>query len=242
MNIRSWSRRAMLLLGAAPVVVLSWFRIGDGPASVQPAESGTALRVVVHTSRHMLYVVADDRDTILAAPVATAMERDFTYGGRTYRFFTPRGRRAVVAKSPDPVWTVPDWHYYEKAARRGLEPVHLRDGGEVPLSDGTLLVMRDGRPGRLNQFGFFAAFPIGIEIILDGRIFIPPLTSPHRRVPGALGRFKLDLGDGYLIHGTNAYTVDSIGHGASHGCIRMHDGDLERLYELVPVGTPVDIE
>jgi peptidoglycan hydrolase-like protein with peptidoglycan-binding domain len=34
----------------------------------------------------------------------------------------------------------------------------------------------------------------------------------------------------------------SIGHAASHGCMRMHRADVERLYDLVRVGTPVDIE
>jgi hypothetical protein len=34
----------------------------------------------------------------------------------------------------------------------------------------------------------------------------------------------------------------SVGHAASHGCMRMHQADVERLYDLVKVGTPVDIE
>ncbi len=34
----------------------------------------------------------------------------------------------------------------------------------------------------------------------------------------------------------------SVGHAASHGCMRMHRADVERLYDLVKVGTPVDIE
>jgi lipoprotein-anchoring transpeptidase ErfK/SrfK len=34
----------------------------------------------------------------------------------------------------------------------------------------------------------------------------------------------------------------SVGHAASHGCMRMHRGDVERLYDLIRVGTPVDIE
>jgi lipoprotein-anchoring transpeptidase ErfK/SrfK len=37
------------------------------------------------------------------------------------------------------------------------------------------------------------------------------------------------------IHGTN--NEFSIGHYASHGCIRMHNLDVIRLYPLVPVGT-----
>jgi lipoprotein-anchoring transpeptidase ErfK/SrfK len=41
------------------------------------------------------------------------------------------------------------------------------------------------------------------------------------------------------IHGTNDEA--SIGHYASHGCIRMHNADVVRLYPLAPVGTQVII-
>jgi hypothetical protein len=39
------------------------------------------------------------------------------------------------------------------------------------------------------------------------------------------------------IHGTTS--PDSIGRYASHGCIRMHNEQVEELYDLVPVGTRV---
>ena len=42
---------------------------------------------------------------------------------------------------------------------------------------------------------------------------------------------------GVLIHGTSKDF--SIGTAASHGCIRMHRWDIEKLFELVPVGTRV---
>ena len=41
------------------------------------------------------------------------------------------------------------------------------------------------------------------------------------------------------IHGTSDDA--SIGSAASHGCIRMHIGDAEYLYERVPVGASVYI-
>lgn len=40
-----------------------------------------------------------------------------------------------------------------------------------------------------------------------------------------------------LIHGTSKDS--SIGHAASHGCIRMHRWDVENLYPRIPVGTRV---
>jgi lipoprotein-anchoring transpeptidase ErfK/SrfK len=42
---------------------------------------------------------------------------------------------------------------------------------------------------------------------------------------------------GIRIHGT--YSTSSIGSYASHGCIRMHIPDVEELFEIVEVGTPV---
>lgn len=42
------------------------------------------------------------------------------------------------------------------------------------------------------------------------------------------------------IHGTNKPW--SIGSRASHGCVRMFNGDVEDLYEYVKVGTPVKIQ
>jgi L,D-transpeptidase YbiS len=41
------------------------------------------------------------------------------------------------------------------------------------------------------------------------------------------------------IHGTNEEHL--IGHPASHGCIRMRNGDVVRLFDLVETGTEVEI-
>ncbi len=43
----------------------------------------------------------------------------------------------------------------------------------------------------------------------------------------------------YGIHGTNAPW--SIGRQISNGCIRMHNENAEEVFDLVAVGTPVDI-
>lgn len=43
----------------------------------------------------------------------------------------------------------------------------------------------------------------------------------------------------YGIHGTNAPWA--IGTAVSNGCVRMHEADVEELYEVVPYGTPVKV-
>lgn len=44
---------------------------------------------------------------------------------------------------------------------------------------------------------------------------------------------------GYGIHGTNA--PKSVGRAASHGCIRLRNSDIERLFSMVRVGDRVEI-
>ena len=69
--------------------------------------------------------------------------------------------------------------------------------------------------------------------------FVPPPDDPKRKVPGELGAYVLNLGDGYLIHGTK--TEELLGHSVSHGCVRLGADNLKQLYDSVPVGTPVYI-
>lgn len=68
---------------------------------------------------------------------------------------------------------------------------------------------------------------------------VPPPGDPSRKVEGELGEFALNIGDGYLIHGTK--NEEALGRPASHGCIRLGAGPLEQLYKAVPVGTKVYI-
>lgn len=44
---------------------------------------------------------------------------------------------------------------------------------------------------------------------------------------------------GYGIHGTDQ--PESIGQAVSHGCVRMHNWAVQQLYDLVPIGTVVNI-
>ena len=68
---------------------------------------------------------------------------------------------------------------------------------------------------------------------------IPPISDPDRIVREVLGKYALILGNGYAIHGTNV--PSSIGQSVSHGCVRLLNEDIARLYEIVPIGTPVYI-
>ena len=69
------------------------------------------------------------------------------------------------------------------------------------------------------------------------------MELPREIPPGPdnpLGQYALQLAvPGYLIHGTDR--PYGIGMRVTHGCIRLYPEDIERLFNEVPVGTPVRI-
>jgi lipoprotein-anchoring transpeptidase ErfK/SrfK len=67
---------------------------------------------------------------------------------------------------------------------------------------------------------------------------LPPVIpggSPNN--PMGVAAMTLSGGGQYAIHGTN--NEGSIGGFVSHGCIRMHNADIEELYSRVSIGTRV---
>jgi L,D-transpeptidase ErfK/SrfK len=75
------------------------------------------------------------------------------------------------------------------------------------------------------------------EAAQDGRL-LPAEVPPGPDNP--LGKFALYLDlPGYRIHGTNR--PGGVGMRATHGCVRMYPEDIEFLFELVRVGTLVQI-
>jgi lipoprotein-anchoring transpeptidase ErfK/SrfK len=66
-------------------------------------------------------------------------------------------------------------------------------------------------------------------------VYGPRKMRMFKRV-GAPGRYRY-IFTRYAIHGTN--DPASIGHQASHGCIRMYSRDVLKLWPQVPIGTYV---
>lgn len=196
-------------------------------------------RVVVDLFAHELFVVDGD-DTLRVAPAATAMNSSLTYGGRTWRFQTPRGVRRVLSKDTEPTWTPPVWHFAEVALEHHLKLRTMSRGQVIRLRDGTKLLTKGDEvgviyPGEKN----FIPLVLDEHIVFDNTLFIPPAGTKHRTIKGELGHYRLSLGDGYLLHGTPY--AKSIGSSVTHGCVRLSDDDIEWLYENVPVGTKVYI-
>lgn len=74
---------------------------------------------------------------------------------------------------------------------------------------------------------------------VEDNLPVPPPASPQRFVRGMLGKYALCIGGSYKIHGTPYRKL--LGQSVSHGCIRVGDEDMERLYHLVSEGTTVYI-
>jgi hypothetical protein len=162
-------------------------------------------------------------------------------GASAWKFETPRGRLVVQSKEEAPVWAPPDWHYVEQSRKRGLGLARLEIGQSLAAADGSVITVEgndvvsalpDGRRIVLQAAD-------GREIVVDGKVLVPPLGTTQRRYEGVLGTHRLNLGNGYALHGTNQ--PESVGRAVSHGCVRLRNEDIARLYAMVPVGTPVYI-
>lgn len=64
-----------------------------------------------------------------------------------------------------------------------------------------------------------------------------PKSVMERVELGILGNYALGFGKGYFIHGTLYSRL--LGKNITHGCIRVGDQDLKRLYDRVPLGTKI---
>ena len=116
----------------------------------------------------------------------------------------------------------------------------------VSLVDRQLAVIQDGEVVATFQVAVGADVtpsPAG-EFKVVNRVQNPTYYHPGIVIPSGkdnpLGTRWLGLSQkGYGIHVTNA--PKSIGHAASHGCIRLRNRDVETLFTLVKIGDTVQI-
>lgn len=116
----------------------------------------------------------------------------------------------------------------------------------VSIPDRKLAVIEDG--------DVIATFPVAVgaaaspspvgEFQIVSRVSNPTYYHPGTVIPSGkdnpVGTRWLGLSlKGYGIHGTNA--PKSVGRAASHGCIRLRNGDMERLFSMLRVGDAVEI-
>lgn len=184
--------------------------------------------ITVSTSENKVYARKNGQ-LVFEAVASTGKNTTLTEGGRTMVFRTPIGRFRIISKETDPKWVPPDWHFIEEARNSGLSLVHLKRGQNI----GGLYVqgnnvMRDGVP-----------LPEGKLIVSGGAVIVPPIGTQQRQFPEVLGTHRLNLGDGYALHGTQQ--VSQLGRSVSHGCVRLHNNDIATLFNMANVGDQVVI-
>jgi lipoprotein-anchoring transpeptidase ErfK/SrfK len=166
---------------------------------------------------------------VFEAVCSTGKNTELTVDGRTMIFRTPIGRFRILSKEENPKWVPPDWHYVEEARKQGLDVVRLSRGDCIAdvCAQGHE-VYAGGRP-----------IEGGEMMVRGGALIIPPVGTSAREFPDVLGGHRLNLGDGYALHGTQA--VRQLGQNVSHGCVRLSNDDIGRLYDMANVGDEVII-
>lgn len=212
--------------------------------------------ILVSTAENKVYLKQGDR-TIFEAVCSTGSGATLIDKGRTMVFHTPIGKFRVISKEENPLWVPPDWHYIEEAKKRGMRVVQLGHGDAIDADTGrpagataggvwSWIGSDRGRVLRVKkndvvivENGVERSLPAGEIITAGDAVVIPPVGVPQRQFDEVLGTHRLNLGDGYALHGTQQ--VAQLGRSVSHGCVRLRNEDIEHLYQLTDVGAEVII-
>ncbi len=217
--------------------------------------------ITVSTAENRVYLRRGNK-VVFKAVCSTGKGTVLVDQGHTIVFNTPVGKFRIKSKEEHPTWVPPDWYYVEEARKNGMRVVHLNRGdridadtggpvrssrgggfwsvfGEDP-SPGTREVMRvSGKNVVIDSGGTTRTLPAGHLITAGDAVIVPPIGTAPREYPDVLGVRRLNLGDGYALHGTNA--EEQLGSSVSHGCVRLSNENIERLYDMVNVGDEVVI-
>ncbi len=147
------------------------------------------------------------------------------------------------------------WEYLARLNR--VEPANIRSGQKLKVIKGPFSAIVDLSDYELTLHchGYFVyKFPCGIgkdgatpvgTFHVQDKVVNPPYNGPEGAIAAddpanPIGERWISLGDGYGIHGT--IDPDSIGKSESRGCVRMHNNDIDKVYDLLTVGSEVVIQ
>jgi len=217
-----------------------------------------AQTIIVSTNENKVYV-RRNKETVFEAICSTGKNTTLEDGGRTMVFRTPIGKFKVRSKEENPMWVPPDWHYVEEAKKSGMTVVRLNPGQSIDADTGgavkkagggvwdwvgessgsqRVLKVKNNSVVEVSN-GIERELPPGSMIRAGNTLVIPPVGTPQRKFDKVLGSYRLNLGDGYALHGTQA--TDQLGRSVSHGCVRLGDADIAALYSMSNVGDEVII-
>lgn len=215
--------------------------------------------IIVSTAENKLYLRENGRP-VFEALCSTGKGTTLAMDGRTLVFDTPIGKLHVVSKEENPQWVPPDWYYVEEARKNGMRVIRLNAGDSIDAATGQPAQKRDsgfwsflrgggsgssrvlrvrGNTVIEDDNGIERELPPGKLIAAGDAVIIPPVNTVQRHFDKVLGHYRLNLGDGYAIHGTQE--TEKLGQSVSHGCVRLGDDDIARLYAMANVGDAVII-
>ena len=230
-------------------------KVQNVSSSIDDKPDDAQQTIIVSTAENKLYLRRGGQ-VMFEALVSTGKGTRLAIDGKTKVFETPIGKFCIKKKEQDPQWVPPDWHYIEQAGQNGMRVLRLNPGSAIDADTGELVSGRSegvwswfgggrrvlrvkGNTVVEDDGGVERELPPGKEIVAGNTIVIPPVTTVQRHYAGVLGKYRLDLGDGYAIHGTDQ--PEKLGQAVSHGCVRVGDADIEKLYQIANVGDEVII-
>jgi len=182
------------------------------------------------------------------------LARDFDLGQQEILLANPQVDRWLPKENS--VVVLPRRFIIPKAERRGLilnlPEMRLYYFPDPKLTESPVMITHPVSVGRMDW-----ETPLGItrivskqkdpswtppqslkeEALADGEV-LPDVVPAGPDNP--LGRYAMRLGlPGYLIHSTNK--PYGVGMRVTHGCVRMYPEDIEKLFDKIPTGTPVQI-
>jgi lipoprotein-anchoring transpeptidase ErfK/SrfK len=147
------------------------------------------------------------------------------------------------------------WEYLARLNR--IDAGKIRPGQKLKVIKGPFAAIVDLSDYELTLHchGYYVyRFPVGLgkdgatptgTFHVQDKVVNPPYNGPEGAIAAddpanPIGERWISLGDGYGIHGT--IEPDSIGRSESRGCVRMHNKDVEIVYDLITVGSEVVIQ
>jgi lipoprotein-anchoring transpeptidase ErfK/SrfK len=215
--------RATVSRAAVARTVANVALVLDRPArNARVAPTATSLRIV--PGRDGLAV---DRGTLRAELAAALLRSEVRTVAIPTRTVHPRWTRAALARRY-PAYLLVDRETFTLRLFRGL-----RLAKTYPIAVGQAGLETPAGLYRIDDKQVNPSWHVPNSAwagALAGRIIPPGPADPIK------ARW-MGFWNGAGIHGTDEDW--SIGHAVSHGCIRMHIADVEQLYPLVPLGTPI---
>lgn len=147
------------------------------------------------------------------------------------------------------------WQYLDRLNRIKGRPIKVGESLKVIKGPFEAVVDLSDHELTVHCLGHYVfKFPVGIgqdgsspigKFTVEDKVVNPRYDGPDGSIEpddpaNPIGERWISLGGGYGIHGT--IDPDSIGKSESRGCIRMHNTDVEIVYDLLTVGSQVVIQ